>query len=251
MACACDRCARNARTLDLAQSALRRPVLRKAFRAAAKRWHPDRFENEPEKRLQAEEQFKLVQVAYRELWEHCDEEETETESAAAAWATPTPPAAKAEEAPPLFFGGAPGCYVAPHLPRQADRIVSEILEGTECVAALLDLSAGMGRSGNLSDILVLTNYRLIVRNPQNIIALLWYTDLGAVQLVDHWKDGKPSLWQQLAEQVAGREQRFELRIHGRDGKPFRSLGGETDDSAKKVVYNFLLQKRRQTGVRTW
>jgi len=41
-----------------------------AYRAAAKRWHPDRFESDPARRTEAEERFKRVQVAFRELAEH-------------------------------------------------------------------------------------------------------------------------------------------------------------------------------------
>ena len=43
----------------------------KAYRSAAKLWHPDRFETTPRpSALEAEEHFKLIQVAYRELSEH-------------------------------------------------------------------------------------------------------------------------------------------------------------------------------------
>lgn len=244
MACACAQCLRNARTLGLGQEPPSRSGLRKAFRSAAKRWHPDQFENDPLQRLRAEEQFKSIQVAYRELWEHCDEEEEEElpafESAPVA-------AAVKEELPPVFFGGARGCYVAPRFPAQADRILSEILEGTERAVALIDLSGNRWQAGDLSHFLVLTNYRLIVRDAHNIVSLIWYTDLGDILLLDRWKKGKQSLWQKLAESIAGNEQRYALRIHWRDGTIFRTLTDEIDDSVKKVVYNFLRQRKRQTG----
>ena len=73
MPCVCESCARHARTLGLEQTPRSRAPLRKAFRAAAKLWHPDRFERDPVLRLEAEERFKQIQVAYRELTEHYED----------------------------------------------------------------------------------------------------------------------------------------------------------------------------------
>ncbi len=75
MPCACERCLRNSRTLGLPAKPPSKTAVRKAYRAAAKVWHPDRFESNPVKRLEAEEHFKQIQVAYRELWEHCENPE--------------------------------------------------------------------------------------------------------------------------------------------------------------------------------
>lgn len=72
MPCVCERCLRHAKTLGFAPKIPAKAVIRRAYRAAAKLWHPDRFEKTPAKRAEAEERFKRIQVAYRELWEHCE-----------------------------------------------------------------------------------------------------------------------------------------------------------------------------------
>lgn len=72
MPCACPTCLHHAEVLGLGKKSLTKIAIHKAFRAEAKLWHPDRFENNPAQRAEAEEHFKLIQVAYRELWEHCE-----------------------------------------------------------------------------------------------------------------------------------------------------------------------------------
>ena len=58
--------------LGIADPPRSKAAIHKAYRTAAKLWHPDRYENNQRKRLEAEEQFKRIQVAYRELCEHFD-----------------------------------------------------------------------------------------------------------------------------------------------------------------------------------
>ena len=55
MPCACTICLQHAKTLGLAPAPPSKTAIHKAYRAAAKLWHPDRFENNPTKRLEAEE----------------------------------------------------------------------------------------------------------------------------------------------------------------------------------------------------
>jgi hypothetical protein len=49
-----------------------------SYRDFVKVWHPDRFEGQKELRNEAEEHFKQVQIAYRELGEHSRESRTPT-----------------------------------------------------------------------------------------------------------------------------------------------------------------------------
>jgi len=252
MACACGRCLEHAKTIGLPRRPSNRAVLRKAFRAEAKLWHPDRFENDPAKRLEAEEHFKLIQVAYRELWEHLESPVQAAREDAPAPPAPDPapapaPAAPRKEEPPIFFGGAPGCFTAPHLPREILHAVGEYLEGTECALAFVDLSQHARGSSVPNEFLLLTNYRVIVRNHLRVVALLWYTDLGEIRLVDQIEEGRQSLWQRIVEAFSGVQQRYALEIDRHTGAPFCSITDGADDSVKKVVYNFLLQKKHQTS----
>ena len=84
-----------------------------------------------------------------------------------------------------------------------------------------------------------------MRDAMDIVSLVWYADLGKITLVDLHKDGNPSVWQKIVEKLSGVEKRYVLQIHRSNGTHFYSITGQTDDSVKKVVYNFLLQKKSQ------
>jgi hypothetical protein len=242
MPCACKRCLHHCRTLGLAARAPSKAAVRRAFRSEAKLWHPDRFENDPVKRHEAEEHFKGIQVAYRELWEHCENPEESRPGGPAPEAT----VKKVEpEEPVIFFGDAAGCYAPPHLPRRAEEVIVAHLEERERVLGFVDLSGGGSRSRNFSRYILLTNQRVIVRDAMDIVSLVWYADLGKITLVDLHKDGNPSVWQKIVEKLSGVEKRYVLQIHRSNGTHFYSITGQTDDSVKKVVYNFLLQKKSQ------
>ncbi|HTB98838.1 MAG TPA: J domain-containing protein [Terracidiphilus sp.] len=248
MPCSCRQCEEHAKTLGLARRWLSRAALRKAFRTEAKRWHPDRFENEPVKRADAEERFKLVQVAYRELWEHLEspvatEPEPVPQEVEVRVKTP-----KSPEPPPIFFVGAPGCYTWPHFPRAVAEIIAGHLQETERALAFIDLSyRGAGQKGP-AQYLLLTSYRLFFRNHLFIVSLLWYTDLGEIRLVDQFEGGKQGMWQRIVETFSGIQQRYALEIDRHTGALFCTLTGELDDSVKKVVYNFLRQAKNQSGI---
>ena len=227
------------------------PVIRKAYKTAAKRWHPDRFEKNPTQKPQAEERFKLIQVAYRELTEHCDNPLVLPIEEIAA----EPPATEAEAAfggqtaesatPTIFFGNLPGCYTAPDFSAAANRIIlASTMEPTEKPLAFLDLSHGVKVAGNPSQYVLLTSYRLIVRNALNIVAFLWFSDLGEVGFVDRLTHGKPRLWRSIVEAL-GMQPRYSLVIGRHDGSHFHTIASEADDRVKKVVYNFLRQIQSQ------
>lgn len=245
MPCACERCLEHSRTLGLAGKAPSRAAVRKAFKGAARQWHPDRFENNPGQRLEAEERFKLIQVAYRELWEHI---ETPVVALAPEQEhADTPPAARPSaktEMPEIFFGNLPGCFTAPGFPGSVWLAIADQLQPNEQAVAFVDLSAGGSWAGNRSRFILLTSYRIIVRDVYNVISLLWYTDLGDVLFIDQ-QEGKTRFWQKIVNDIKGPGQRYTLEIKRHNGAPFFAIEGQTDDRVKRVIYNFLVQIKQQ------
>ena len=257
MPCVCESCARHARTLGLEQTPRSRAPLRKAFRSAAKQWHPDRFERDPVLRLEAEERFKQIQVAYRELLEHYEDpvqwliepafsapRGTEPFSAAAyrAGADPLEPQ-NAPAAPPISFFGAPGCFVAPDFSPIAERILVTHLRDPERALAIVNLSGPASPPGSFAQFILLADEGVFVRDTRNIVSLLWYSHLGAIRLVAKRRRGLSGLWQSIFERLSATEQRYQLEIWRRDGTLFHTIAGQVDDSIKKVIYNFLQQKK--------
>ncbi|HEU5350562.1 MAG TPA: DnaJ domain-containing protein [Terracidiphilus sp.] len=240
MPCACDQCRRHAAVLGLGPQMLTRTVLRKAFLAAAKQWHPDRFERDPAQRDAAEERFKLIQAAYRELWEHVKRPVRPTHGAPPD-APPAGTAPKQPDLPHIFLGGMPGGYDAPNFPRAVGEIVAAHLQETERALAFLDLSTTPKRPGDLSQYLLLTSYRIFYRERMGIVSLLWYVDLGEISLTEPPPDRKPTLRQRIHARFSHLQRTSTLVIRRHTGAPFCTLTAEADDTAKKVVYNFLRQ----------
>jgi hypothetical protein len=260
MPCACVRCLEHARALGLASQPKTKGAIRKAFRATAKLWHPDRFENEPAKRLEAEEHFKMVQAAYTQLIEHCDNPvelfTEEVRSQPPADTIPDPFAdpfssyrKQAEETLAIDFHGAHGCYTEQDFPEQALKIIWRHVREPDRAHAMVDLSRHGSPLGDLSQFILFTLQAIYVRDRHGILLLLWYEDLGALRFVDRRKNGKLGLWQRFVEGLAGTEQKYILEIYRRDGTLFFAIGDQADDSVKKLIYHFLQQKspRRSHG----
>jgi len=263
MPCACDRCLQHSKTLGLAPSAFSHELIHKAYREAAKLWHPDRFENDPEQLPEAEEHFKLVQVAYRELSEHharpvrewpeADEHAGEWPAHASASAEadvfiPDPFALKTEPPPQLSFGNVPGCYTAPRLPLHVEKIIAAHLGPGHRALAIIDLSRAGTPEGEFSQFMLLASHAVIVRDQMNLASIIWYSDLGEINMIDQRRRGKLALWHKLLETVSGTQQKYALQIYRRNGALFYRLAGQADDSVKKVIYNFLLRKKYQPQV---
>ena len=257
MPCVCKSCARHAQTLGLEQTPRTRAPLRKAFRAAAKQWHPDRYERDPAMRLEAEERFKQIQVAYRELMEHYETPAqwpiepafAARRSAAPSYVAPiyTAPGHTAPgdipTAPPIFFGGAPGCFVAPDFSPIAERIIVTHLRDPERALAIVDLSGPASPPGSFAQFILLADEGVFVRDFRNIVSLLWYSHLCQIRLVPKPRRGLAGLWQSIFERLSGTDQKYQLEIWRRDGTLFHTIAGQVDDSIKKVIYNFLQQKK--------
>ena len=248
MPCACETCAQHARTLGLGDRPSSRAAIRKGFRAAAKLWHPDRFENDAVKRLEAEEHFKQIQLASREMLEHFESPaEWFVESGAVAAAERgAKPAAKVRREPAISFGGAPGCFTAPDFPLYAERIIAKHFIDPDRALAIVDLSGAGSKGGSFTQYILLTSHGIFVRDYRDIVSLLWYTDLGRIYFVDLRKDGKLGIWQRLVERISGTEQKYALEIYRQNGESFCSIVNEVDDSVKKVIYSFLFEMKPQS-----
>jgi len=257
MPCVCSICVQHGEVLGLTHRGPSKSAIRKAYKTAARRWHPDQFEKNPTERHEAEERFKLIQVAYRELSEHCENPEqlpledlppsavAGTYGAGEESQAETSSAAGGPQIPSLFFGNLPGCYTTPHFNAAANRIILAMrMEPTEKPLAFIDLSHGVRQDGNPSQYVLLTSYRIIARNALNIVAFLWFTDLGEIGFIDRMTHGKPRLWQTMVEKL-GLGPKYSLAIHRHDGSLFHALEGEADDRVKKVIYNFLRQIQSQ------
>jgi hypothetical protein len=242
MPCDCAQCRQHWATLGLEGQPVTRLTLRRAYRAAALRSHPDRFENEPALRHQAEEQFKRLQVAYRELTEHLPPD-GEFAEADADLATPAVPFIDvAPVAPALSFGDAPGCYVAPDLPPIVARIAKECLGPGVYPVAIVDLA----RNNSFSSFFLLATHSAIVKDGLGITSLVWYEDLGNVEMLARFPGNTRGLLRRIREMISPPGRRCVLNVYRRDSSRFCSLTNEVDDSVKAVLYRYLLRKKSQT-----
>jgi|SRR5215831_13534934 len=236
MPCACSSCLLHARTLGAAHSLATRSAIHKAYRAAAKLWHPDRFESNQGKRLEAEERFKRIQIAYRELCEHLEHPQRRAREAEFVSLV------QKRRIPTIFFGDhAPGCFAAPNFPSEVQKwIAASRLDSTEKPVGFVGLF-----QGSLHYVL-LTDHKMYMRDATDILHVVWYSDLGEVTLSDLRAEKKPGAWQKLAARLAGNNRRYSLRITQLNGSLFRELVEQPDDRIKKVIYNFLRQMKSET-----
>jgi hypothetical protein len=234
MACVCKSCLEHSRTLGIVHAPKSKSALHKAYRAAAKLWHPDRFEGNQHKRLEAEDRFKRINAAYLALCEHFDNPARRARDV--EFVTPVQPNPR----PTIHFGDAPGCFAAPNFPdfvRQA--VEAAHLDSTEIPIGFIDLSGTKARAAHY---ILLGNHKMYIRDASGILSVVWYADLGSIRLVDR-KGQKQGAWQRIAEKIAGNTQRYSLQIDRLDLSRFYTLTDRPDDRVKKVVYNFLRQMK--------
>ena len=238
MACICRSCVTHSRTLGAAHALTSKSAIHRAYRAAAKRWHPDRFQGDDRKRVEAEDHFKRIHAAYQALCEHFENPQRRPREA--EFVTPI----RTESPPTIFFGDAPGCYVAAEFPPAVEAcVVATRPETSETPVAFVNLAPEKAR---ISEYILLTNHRMYIRNESELLSVIWYDDLGDVRFIDLDAGKKPGVWQRIAEQIAGKRQRYELQIDRQNGRHFYTLSDRPDDRVKKVVYNFLLQMKSKS-----
>jgi len=84
-----------------------------------------------------------------------------------------------------------------------------------------------------------------MRDARGIVSLLWYKDLGEVNLIDKRRNGKLGLSQRLIETISGSQHNYSFQIYRSDRALFFSITNQVDDNVKIVIYNFLLQQKTQ------
>jgi len=241
MACVCRTCLQHLPVLGIANPPKSKAGIHKAYRAAAKLWHPDRYENNQRKRLEAEEQFKRIQIAYRELCEHFDSPQrrlVEREYTSQTFTTGPPT---------IFFGDAHHCFSVAYFPEGIERlIVDAALGGAETAVGFVNLSGTLLERQIPARYVLLTNHRLFIRDASELVHVLWYADLGDIEYIDLNSTKDHRGWQRIVRWFSDREQRYVLRIQRRNGTEFYSLMDKPDDRVKKVIYNFLQQMKSES-----
>lgn len=249
MACVCRTCLGHFPVLGITDPPRSKSAIHKAYRSAAKLWHPDQYENNQRKRLEAEEQFKLIQIAYRELCEHYDNPHrrfvekqfrsrdiNDIYNAERYTSVAAPPI--------IFFGDAHHCFSIAHFPEGVEKtILASALGGAESPVGFVNMSGAMLEKHPPERYILLTNHRLFIRDSTELVHVLWYADLGKIEYIDRHAEKKQRLSYRLFGWLLDKERRFTLRIDRRDGSEFYSLKDTPDDRVKKVIYNFLQQMR--------
>jgi hypothetical protein len=169
MSCDCAQCRQHYRTLGIAYGMPSESEIEEAYREGVKQWHPDLYENYASLRADAEEHFKQIQVAYRELKEHSGAPE---ESPAVSIPTVNIPTARTpverspvdsfftqprsvQEAPAISFGGAPGCLVASQFTTGIEEIIARHLGKIDTPLAIVDLGGARSYAASYSHFLSL------------------------------------------------------------------------------------------------
>jgi len=242
MSCPCAACRDHARTLGLARWPASKKAVHRAYRSAAKLWHPDRFANDETKIHEAEEQFKRLQAAYRELTEHNPEEtEAETVSAQEIVDSPRPDAAPAPVLEPIPFIPAPGCYSVSNFPPRAQAVAAAHLGLYDYAVGIVDLSG----DGSFRRFFLLASHGVIVKDASGTVSMLRYDDVAKVEIVNREEAGRVGFWEGIAAEFTGVKQKFSLDIVRRNGDLFCSLTGQVDDAAKGAIYQYLARKKKQ------
>jgi len=254
MSCDCGKCREHYRTLGIGYGIPSESDIQEAYKESAKQWHPDLYENFASLRADAEERFKQIQVAYRELKEHnsiegeAPAQSIRTGSPAPGVRTDSPAQGVREEVvreapketPTISFAGARGCLVGPKFTPEAEEIISRYLGKLGTPLAIVDLG------GSFAQFILLAQLGIVVRDGRNIVSLLWYKDLGEINLIDRQRQGKLGMWQSFVGSVSGSQGKFALDICRNNGMLFYSISGQVDDGVKTVIYEFLQNRKRQT-----
>ncbi len=241
MSCECAKCREHYKTLGFMFGLPSESEIENSYHELVKQWHPDLYENYASLRADAEEHFKQIQIAYRELNEHNAVSTAEAPVKRAVVETPSVVVQPKEESPAISFSDAPGCLTAKHFTEQIQEMVAPHLGRLGLAVAIVDLSGNRSRP-TYSHFFLLASRGIMVRDGRGIISVLWYTDMGEVNLIDRNKGGKQSTWQKL---ISGTQPGYELQVYRSNGALFQAVSNHADDSVKTALYNFLLQQKAQ------
>jgi len=242
MSCECAQCRQHYKTLGIAFGIPDESAIEEAYREGVKQWHPDLYENYASLRADAEEHFKQLQVAYRELNEH-NKVSADLPAASVVVQTPSVVTEAREETPAISFGGAPGCLTAKQFTPQVQEMVAPHLGKLGLAQAIVDLTGS--RSSSFSQFLLLASRGLMARDARHNISVLWYADLGEIKLIDPNRQSKPSGWQKFMGGLSGSPQGYVLQIDRSNGVNFLSISSQVDESVKTVIYEFLTRQKSQ------
>lgn len=257
MSCDCAQCRQHYRTLGIAFGIPEKSAIEEAYREGVKQWHPDLYENYASLRADAEDHFKQIQIAFRELKEH---NVAVVESPVEGVVVQPKPVERVvaqpkEEAPSITFSAAsaisfdnaPGCLVASQFTAEVREIIDRHVAKTDTALAIVDLN-GARSHARYSHFFLLTNRGIMVRDLRNVISALWYKDLGDINIVDKDKTGKSVFWQQLAGQSSGGQQKRSLEIYRSNGTHFFSIPDAVDDNIKGILHSFLSRQKMQANL---
>ncbi|MGA3371691.1 MAG: J domain-containing protein [Terracidiphilus sp.] len=243
MSCECAQCRQHYRTLGIAFGIPEESAIEEAYREAVKQWHPDLYENYASLRADAEERFKQIQVAYRELKEHSGVAvETPVESIVVK---PDQPPEPPPVATTISFGDAPGCLAAQQFTEEVEEIIARHLGKADRALAIVDLSGKRSHPARYSHFLLLATRGMMVRDARGLVSLLWYKDLGEVSLTDKHKGGGLGFSRRFMGGFAGSQHHRSLQICRSNGSVYLSLTDQVDDNVKEVIYDFLLRQKTQ------
>jgi hypothetical protein len=242
MSCDCGKCREHYRTLGIGYGIPTESEIQDAYREAIKQWHPDLYENFASLRADAEERFKLIQVAYRELKEHNSIAVESPAEIASGEIVPEKPA----DTPPISFDGAPGCLVAPHFTPEAEEIIGHYIGKLGAAVAIVDLTGSRSQTRSYAQFFLLADLGIMVRDAHNIVSLLWYKDLGEINLIRRQEPSKPSMWQNLVGGISGSQPKCMLQIYRINGALFYSLADPVEDGVKTAIHDFLQLKKNQS-----
>jgi hypothetical protein len=158
-------------------------------------------------------------------------------------AGPVSPSFSEIASPSISFGDAPGCQTAPHFTEKIEEIINRHRGKLGMALAIVDL--GGARAGSYSQFLLLAAAGILVRDYRQNISLLWYRDMGEVNLIDKHKSGKSGFSNMLFGKLASGQPKYELQIFRSDGTHFFSITDPVDDHVKKVIDDFLLSQKTQ------
>jgi hypothetical protein len=254
MSCDCAQCKQHYRTLGIAYGIPSESEVEEAYHESVKQWHPDLYENYASLRADAEEHFKQIQIAWRELKAHSGATVETPPTSAPPARTPverspvdsvyTPPRS-VQEAPALSFDGVPGCLVASQFTEEIKQMIADHLGRLGSALAIVDLAGARLYAAGYSQFFLLATSGIMARDARNIVSVLWYKDLGEITLIDKRKQGKPGLWQKLVDGSSGDKPESSLQIYRSNGTQFITIGPQVDERAKRIIYNFLLSKKDQ------